>query len=151
MRRPIVLGIVLMLFSACETVSPARQSTAVPIKTTTGAASAPASASRLTISRMEISAGVMHQTPLDIGTTYPSSQEKVYCYLEFKDVKTETTVYVVWMLGHNEMDKIPLVIKPYPKFRTWASKKINGMKGEWKVNVLDGNGNLMKSATFTVK
>ncbi len=150
MRRPIVLGIVLMLFSACETVSPARQSTVVPITTTTGAPSAP-SASRFTISRMEISAGVMHQTPLDIGTTYPASQEKVYCYLEFKDVKMETTVYIVWMLGQNEMDKIPLVIKPYPKFRTWASKKINGMKGEWKVNVLDDNGNLMKSAIFTVK
>ena len=149
MGRPVVLGIVLMLFSACATVPSARQSTVVPIMTTTGAANAPAPS--LTISRMEISAGVMHGTPLDIGTTYPTNQEKVYCYLEFKDVKTETTVYVVWMLGQNEMDKVPLVIKPYPKFRTWASKKINGMKGEWKVNVLDDSGNVMKSATFNVQ
>jgi P pilus assembly chaperone PapD len=150
MGKPIVLN-VLMLFGACETVSPVRQSAVVPISTTTGAAKAQASASSLTISRMEISAGVMHQTPLDIGTTYTASQEKVYCYLEFKDVKTETTIYVVWMLGQKEMDKIPLVIKPYSKFRTWASKKINGMKGEWKVNIFDDNGNLMKSASFIVQ
>ncbi len=151
MGKTIVLGIVLMLFSACETVSPARQSTVVPITTTTGTANAPAPAPSLTISRMEISAGVMNRTPLDIGTMYPATQEKVYCYLEFKDVKTETTVYVVWMLGQNEMDKIPLTVKPYSKFRTWVSKKINGMKGDWKVNVLDDKGNLMKSATFIVQ
>ncbi len=193
MGKPIVLGIVLMLFSACVTVSPVRRATVVPTTTTTGTASAPASALRstvvpittttgtahapapaprstvvpirtttgtahapaparnLTILRMEIGAGVMDRTPLDIGTMYPANQEKVYCYLEFKYVKTETTVYVVWMLGQNEMDKIPLAIKPYPRFRTWVSKKINGMKGEWRVYVLDDKGNLMKSATFTVQ
>jgi hypothetical protein len=151
MGRPIILGIVLMFFSACATVSPAPPSAVVPITATTGAANAPTPSPSLTISRMEISAGVMHGTPLDIGTMYPASQEKVYCYLEFKNVRTETTVYVVWMLGQSELDKIPLVIKPYPKFRTWASKTINGMKGEWKVNVLDDNGNLLKSATFTVQ
>jgi len=144
MGRSIVLAIVLMLFTACDTFSTARQST-------TGAANVPASSPILTISRMEISAGVMDRTPLDIGTTYPASQEKVYCYLEFKDVKKETIVNVVWMLGQNVMDKIPLTIKPSPKFRTWTSKTINGMRGEWKVDVLDDNDNLLKSATFSVQ
>ena len=151
MGRPIVLGIILMLFTACVTVSTERQSTQMPTATTTGGANASASSPSITISRMEISAGVMDRKPLDIGTTYPASQEKVYCYLEFKDVKKETTVNVVWMLGQNEIDKIPLTIKPYPKFRTWTSKTINGMRGEWKVDVLDDNGNLLKSATFTVQ
>ncbi len=150
MGIPIVLSIVLMLLTGCVTGSTARQSTQMP-STTTGAANAPASAPSLTISRMEISAGVMDRKPLDIGTTYPASQEKVYCYLEFKDVKKETTVNVVWMLGQNEMDKVPLTIKPYPKFRTWTSKTINGMRGQWKVNVLDDNGSLLRSATFTVQ
>ncbi len=151
MWRPIVLGIVLMLFTACVTDSTARQSTQMPTSTTSGAANALAPAPSLIISRMEISAGVMDRKPLDIGTTYPASQEKVYCYLEFKDVKKETTVNVVWMLGQNVMDKIPLTIKPSPKFRTWTSKTINGMRGEWKVDVLDDNGKLLKSATFTVQ
>jgi len=151
MGRPIVLGIVLMFFTACVTVSTVRQSTQTPTTTTTGSTNAPIPAPSLTISRMEISAGVMDRKPLDIGTTYPASQEKVYCYLEFKDVKKETTVNVVWMLGQNEIDKIPLTIKPYPKFRTWASKTINGMRGKWKVDVLDDKGNFLKSATFTVQ
>ncbi len=151
MGRLIVLGIALMFVTACATVSTEGQPTKMPTATTTRVANAPASAPSLAVSRMEISAGVMDRKPLDIGTTYPASQEKVYCYLEFKDVKKEATVNVVWMLGQNVMDKIPLTIKPSPKFRTWTSKTINGMRGEWKVEVLDDNGNLLKSTTFTVQ
>ncbi len=144
MERSIVLGTVLMFFGACATVPPA------PQPTTAGTANAPAAPS-LVISRMVISAGVMERTPLDMGTTFPASQEKVYCFLEFKDVEKETTVNVVWTLGQKEIDKIPLTIKPSPRYRTWVNKTIGGMKGEWKVDVLDDKNNLLKSTNFTVR
>ncbi len=145
MERSIVLGTVLMFFGACATVPPAPQTT------TTGTAKAPTPAPSLIISRMVISAGVMERTPLDMGTTFPSSQEKVYCFLEFKDVEKETTVNVVWTLGQKEIDKVPLTIKPSPRYRTWVNKTIGGMKGEWKVDVLDDKGTLLKSTIFTVQ
>ncbi len=86
-----------------------------------------------------------------MGTSFPASQEKVYCFLEFKDVEKETTINVVWTLGQKEIDKIPLTIKPSPRYRTWVNKTISGMKGEWKVDVLDDKGNLLRSANFTVQ
>ncbi len=145
MGRSMVLGSVLMFFGACATVPPA------PQPTTTGTANAPAPAPSFIISRMVISAGVMERTPLDMGTSFPASQEKVYCFLEFKDVEKETTVNVVWTFGQKEMDKIPLTIKPSPRYRTWATKTIYGMKGKWKVDVLDDKGNLLKSTEFIVQ
>jgi hypothetical protein len=162
MKKTIVLCSVLILFSACATVSPEQQPAPAPVTTTTGTANAPAPtttgtenvpapAPSLTIVRMVISAGVKDRTPLDMGTTFPASQEKVSCFIEFKDVKKETTINVVWMYGQKEMDKIPLTIKPSPRYRTWATKTIYGMKGKWKVDVLDEKGDLIKSIEFTVQ
>ena len=115
-------------------------------------ASAPAApAPGLTISRIEISGSVMDRKPVDPAASFPASQEKVFCFLEFSDVKKETVVNVVWTHGQKEMGKVPLTIKPYAKFRTWANKSINGMKGDWKVDVVDEKGELLKSASFTVQ
>jgi hypothetical protein len=152
MKSTVIFGIVLSLFAVSVTAS-AQQAppVATPAPTEAAKAPAPAPAPSLMISRMEVCGNVMDRKPVDIGTTYPASQERVYCYLEFKDVKKETAVNVVWTLGQNEMGKVPLTIKPYAKFRTWSNKSINGMKGEWKVDVLDDKGAPLKSATFTVQ
>lgn len=111
----------------------------------------PAPASNLTIARMEIAGGVENREPVGIAASFPASQEKVYCFLEFKDVAAESSVTVVWTLGQNEKGKVPLAIKPYSKFRTWAYKTIGGLKGEWKVDVIDSSGTVLKSATFKIE
>ena len=114
------------------------------------APAAPAAAADLTIARMEIASSVENREPVGIAASFPATQEKVFLFLEFKDVKAETSVNVVWTLGMNEMGKVPLTIKPFSKFRTWAYKSIGGMKGDWKVEVVDGSGAVLKSGTFKV-
>lgn len=115
------------------------------------AAAAPAPSSPLNIARMEIAAGVENREPVGIAAAFPATTEKVSCFLEFKDVAQETTVNVVWTLGMNEMGSVALTIKPYAKFRTWANKTLAGMKGDWKVEVKDEAGNVLRSATFKVE
>ena len=105
----------------------------------------------LTIARMEIASSVEKREPVGIAASFPATQEKVFLFLEFKDVKAETSVNVVWTLGMNEMGKVPLTIKPFSKFRTWAYKSIGGMKGDWKVEVVDASGAVLKSGTFKVE
>lgn len=112
---------------------------------------APAPAAGLTIARMEIASSVENREPVGIAATFPSTQEKVYCFLEFQNVPAETSVTVVWTLGLNEMGKVPLTIKPFSKFRTWANKTIGGMKGDWKVEVMDASGTVLKSAAFKIE
>ena len=148
MKRTMLLGAALLVFAVALT-APAQQTAPTPAEA--AKAPAPAPAPGLTISRMELAANVMDRKPVDVATSFPASAGKVYCYLEFSDVKNETAVNVVWTLRQNEMEKTQLTVKPYPKFRTWANKSLFGMKGEWKVEVLDEKGNVLKSAKFTVQ
>jgi hypothetical protein len=152
MRKTIILGIVLSV-SLAALAATAQQTApiATPAPAEAAKAPEPAQVPSLTISRMEIAANVMDRKPVDVASSFPASTEKVYCYLEFKDVKKEATVNIVWTLGEKEMGKTLLMIKPYPKFRTWAAKSLYGMKGDWKVDVLDKKGSILKSATFTVQ
>lgn len=113
-------------------------------------AAAPA-ASGLTISRMEIASDVQNREPVGAAASFPAAQERVYCFLEFTDVAQEASVSVVWTLGMNEMARVPLTIKAYSKYRTWAYKTIAGMKGDWKVEIVDGAGNVLKSAAFKIE
>lgn len=145
-----LLGIVLSLLAVAVSVR-AQQSAPPAAPVTAAGAPAPAPTLDLTLSRMEICGSVMDRKPVDVSSTFTANQDKVYCYLEFRDVKKETTVNVVWTLGQNEMGRVPLTIKPYAKFRTWANKSINGMKGEWKVDVMDDKGAVLKTSAFTVQ
>jgi hypothetical protein len=110
-----------------------------------------AAAPSLTIARMEIAGGVENREPVNIASTFPASTENVYCFLELRDVPKDTAVTYVWTLGMNEMGKVTQQVKKSWRWRTWASKSLGGMKGDWKVDVLDEAGTVLKSATFKVE
>jgi hypothetical protein len=111
----------------------------------------PAPAAGLTISRIEIAGSVENREPVGIAASFPATQEKVSCYLEFKDVPQDTTITYVWTLGQNDMGKVTQQVKKSWRWRTWANKSLGGMKGDWKVDVLDESGAVLKSATFKVE
>ncbi len=115
------------------------------------AAKAAAPATSLTISRMEIAGSVENRQPVGIAASFPASQEKVFCYVELKDVPKDAAITFVWTLGANEMGKVSQQVKKSARWRTWASKSLGGMKGDWKVDVLDEAGAVLKSAAFKVE
>ncbi len=100
---------------------------------------------------MEICSAITDRKPVDIVSRFPADQDKVYCFLEFGGATKETSVDVVWTLGQVEMGRVTLPVRRFPLYRTWANKTISGMKGDWKVEVLDDKGTLLRSAAFTVQ
>jgi len=100
---------------------------------------------------MEIASAVENREPSGIAASFPASTEKVYCYLDINNVPKDTTITYVWTLGQNEMRKDTQHVKKSSRWRTWANKGINGMKGDWKVDVLDEAGSVLKSASFKVE
>jgi hypothetical protein len=147
MKKNVIIASVLLLFVLVITVL-VRQT---PPITTPAPEDSEAPAPDFTIARLEIAGNVMDRAPVNVASSFPANQEKVYCYLEFRDVKEETAVTVVWSVEQNEVGKTSLTIKPYARFRTWASKSFHGMKGNWNVDVLDEEGVIIRSATFTVE
>jgi hypothetical protein len=142
------IGLVsVSVIASAQQIAPT--STAVPAE----AVKAPVSvdAPILTLTRMEICSTVTDRRPVGIGAHFPASQDKVYCFLEFGGATRETSVDVVWTLGQVEMGRVNLPVRRFPLFRTWANKTIFGMKGDWKVDVLDDKGALLRSAAFSVQ
>jgi len=154
MRKVVLFFFIGSLFASVITSITSAQQTAptstnLPVEIVS--APTPADTPVLTLTRMEICSTVTDRKPVNIETHFPSSQDKVYCFLEFGGAKKETTVDVVWRLGQLEMGRVTLPVRRFPLFRTWANKTIFGMTGDWKVEVLDDKGVLIRSAAFTVQ
>jgi DUF2914 family protein len=37
-----------------------------------------------------------------------------------------------------------------PRWRTWVDKKVGGMKGDWKVEIKDADGKVLKDVTSAI-
>lgn len=110
-----------------------------------------ASEKGVTIARMEIAGSIENREPAGITVSFPASHEKVWCFVEFQNVSNDTPVNYVWSLDGKEIDKVPQTIKASSRYRTWSNKTIAGRKGEWKVDIIDESGAVLKSAAFKIE
>jgi hypothetical protein len=104
-----------------------------------------------TIARLVVGTGVENREPVGVAGTFPATTEKVYCFLEAAEILKDTEISFVWFQGEKEMLKTNLPLQTGPKWRTFADKNIGGMKGDWKVEVRDVKGNLVKDIKFKVE
>ena len=105
----------------------------------------------LTIARLVVGTGIENSEPVGAAETFPASTEKVYCFLEATNIAKDTEVSFVWSYGDKEMLKTTLPLKAGPKWRTYANKNLRGLKGDWKVEVKDSEGNVLKDIKFKVE
>ena len=103
------------------------------------------------IKRLVIGTGVEDREPVGVGETFPDSTEKVYCFLEATDIAKDTEVSFVWFHGANEMRKLSFPVNTGTRWRTYSYKNLYGLKGDWKVEIRDAGGNLLKDVTFKVE
>ena len=105
----------------------------------------------LAIARLVVGTGVENREPVGAAETFPATTEKVYCFLEATNVSKDTEVAVTWTRGDKEMLKTSLPLKASPKWRTFAFKMVKGLKGDWKVEVKDAGGKILKDVKFKVE
>jgi len=104
-----------------------------------------------TIARLVVGTGVENREPGGVAETFPPTTEKVYCFLEATEISKDTEIAFVWFHGEKEMLKTNLPLQTGPKWRTFANKNVAGMKGDWKVEVRDAKGNMVKDVKFKVE
>jgi hypothetical protein len=105
----------------------------------------------MVIARAVVGTGVEKMEPVGAGETFPASTEKVFCFIEANNIPKDTEVSFVWSQGGKEVRKINLPLKAGPKWRTWANKNVGGQKGDWKVEIKDAEGKLLKEVKFKVE
>jgi len=112
---------------------------------------APKEAAALTIARAVVGTGVDKSEPVGAAETFPATTEKVTCFIEATNIPKDMDISFVWTHGGKELLKTTLPLKAGPRWRTYAEKNLRGMKGDWKVEIKDAEGKVLKEVTFKVE
>jgi len=108
-------------------------------------------AAAFAVKRLVVGTGVENGEPAGVAETFPASTEKVYCFLEAADMAKDTEVSFVWFNGDKELSKFSVPLKQGPRWRTYAYKNLRELKGDWKVEIRDSDGKVMKDVKFKVE
>lgn len=103
------------------------------------------------ISRMVMSAKIVEREPAAVAESFPAATEKVFCFLEATAVEHDTTVSFVWYFEGKEMARILLPLRKGKRWRTYSSKKLAGLTGNWRVELQDATGVVLHSVSFQVQ
>ena len=112
---------------------------------------APKEGAPFAVKRLVIGTGVENGEPAGVAETFPASTEKVYCFLEATDIAKDTEVSFVWFNGEKELSKFSVPIKEGSRWRTYAYKNLRETKGDWKVEIRDAEGKVVKDVKFKVE
>jgi hypothetical protein len=104
-----------------------------------------------TISRFLIAGSVEDREPVGVVNVFASTTEKVYCFLEGRDITKTTIVSAVWFFEEKEVARVDLALKEGSRWRTYSSKKLAGLSGDWKVELQDAKGNILQTSEFKVE
>jgi len=109
---------------------------------------APKEGTGFTIVRAVLGTGVENREPAGVAAVFPATTEKVYCFLEAANIPKDMEISLTWFYGQKEMRKISLPLKAGSRWRTFAHKNLGGLKGDWKVEIKDAEGKLLKDLPF---
>ncbi|MEJ2101101.1 MAG: DUF2914 domain-containing protein [Desulfobacterales bacterium] len=107
-------------------------------------------ADKIEVAASAICKNVVNREAVDVGTRFPSSVSRLYCFTKIVGATQPTEVFHVWSYGDVERARISLEVKS-SNWRTYSSKAIQAHEtGAWRVDVLDAAGNLLQTINFEV-
>ncbi|OGS46265.1 MAG: hypothetical protein A2539_02745 [Elusimicrobia bacterium RIFOXYD2_FULL_34_15] len=108
-------------------------------------------AQSLTVTDMAFCKSIADREPVDKAETFASDIGKVYCWTVITGATMPTEIKHVWYYNDKKIIEVPLTVK-YARTRTWSAKTILAdMVGDWKVEVVDSAGTVLKSGTFKIE
>ncbi len=97
-----------------------------------------------------ITTQVSGRQPVDSVQSYPAASGKLFCFTRITGAVDDARVFHVWYRGEQEMARVELLVRS-SDWRTWSSKSLlPGWTGDWRVEVVDGEGNLLQTIPFTL-
>ncbi len=115
-------------------------------------AQAPAKATALfQVKQLVVCTGVENRAPVGAAETFSADTQKVFAFLDATKITEDTQVTFVWMFGQKQVSTFQAPLKKSVRWRTFASKTVSGMKGDWTLELKDADGNTVKSVQFKVE
>lgn len=103
------------------------------------------------LSRFIVCAGVENREPVGAADKFPAATEKVFVFVELKEIAADTEVAVVWYHGDTEVGRTALAVRQGARWRTHAYKTLHARTGAWRVELLDAGGAKLGETSFTVE
>ena len=104
----------------------------------------------LEVSVAAICKDVIDREPVDSGTSFPATVGKLYCFTKITGAQSPTQVTHVWLFDGTERARVDLAVGA-ASWRTFSSKIIQEHElGAWRVDVVDPEGNVIKTLEFEV-
>jgi len=105
-------------------------------------------ADKITVERIAICTAVVDREPQGESTEFAATVETLCCFTTLNGPAGKITH--VWYHGDKERAKINLTKGKAGRWRTHSNKKMAPeWQGQWRVDVLDEHGHVLKSAAFT--
>ena len=104
----------------------------------------------LKITEMAVTTKIVKGKPIDsVHRISSSSVKALYCFTRLTSANDEdTTIKHVWYRDSEKVGEYELPVKG-ERWRTYSKKAVDkGLSGDWRVDVLDSGGNLLKSVHF---
>lgn len=133
--------LVLFLLSACNETPEQAQPSAQTVVAKTPAPT-------IVVTDAQICKDVIDHEPVNAGTSF-LLEEKVYCWIETEAPSAPDSIVVKWFNEGDLQLTQALEIKE-SSFRTFCNKKLY-FPGQWKVSILDKEGNSLKELEFQVQ
>ena len=103
------------------------------------------------VTRMVTCTSVENYQPVGEAESFPAATEKIWCFLDAAQIVADTTVTFVWYCGDKEYSRLSLPIKAGSRWVTYAWIYIFSRTGDWKVDLQDAAGTVVKSAAFKIQ
>jgi hypothetical protein len=102
----------------------------------------------ITVDRIAVCTAMVDREPQGEATEFDTIVESLYCFTELNGAEGKVTH--AWYQGDSLRAEITLNKGKAGRWRTWSNKHMSPeWKGEWRVDVLDESGNVLKSVAFT--
>ena len=106
---------------------------------------------KIVVSNLRICEEIRSRTPIKVGTRFPKTVRKLYCFSEIRGAENPTTISHIWHYKGKIMADVTLSVN-FERMRTWSSKNIQSdLVGEWQVYVISAHGNVLDSIKFTIE
>lgn len=103
---------------------------------------------QIKVDAMKFGTGVEKNEVVGESASFSSNGTTVYCWAKVVGGESQT-VKMRWNLNGAMTDEIPLEIKSW-SMRTYSYKQVY-QAGNWKVEIVDGNGTVLQSGEFTTQ
>lgn len=107
-------------------------------------------AQNLEVAEAVITTDIIDRVPADAVESYSASVEQLHCYTRLLGATEETSIVHVWFHEGAEVARMTLPVRS-SNWRTWSTKTLSPENtGEWRVEVRDEQGEILKQLSFSL-